>query len=87
MIDEQSQRVDTTIRLRPLSHRGWRAMDVDFMLSMNFPRTSSNPGEIGAVELGYRTVMSFSQIDSAPGKCGAVELDFRRPSFPPRVAR
>ena len=23
MIDEQSQRVDTTIRLRPLSHRGW----------------------------------------------------------------
>ena len=23
MIDEQSQRVDTTIRIRPLSHRGW----------------------------------------------------------------
>ena len=25
MIDEQSQRVDTTIRIRPLSHRGWQA--------------------------------------------------------------
>ena len=24
MIDEQSQRVDMTIRLRPLSHRGWQ---------------------------------------------------------------
>ena len=58
-------------------------MDVDFMPSMNFPRTSSNPGEIGAVELGYRTVMGFSQIDSAPGECGAVELDFRRASVPP----
>ena len=27
MIDEQSQRVETTIRLRPLSHRGWHQYD------------------------------------------------------------
>ena len=30
MIDEQSQRVDTTIRIRPLSHRGWRVSHYDW---------------------------------------------------------
>ena len=58
-------------------------MDVEFMPGTSFPRTSSTPGEIGVVELGYKTVIGFSQIDSAPGECGAVELDFRRA----RVAR
>ena len=39
MIDEQSQRVDTTIRLRPLSHRGWPTQGQDCHLD----------GEQGAV--------------------------------------
>ena len=43
-----------------------------------FSRTEDNPGEVGALELGYRTVVGFSQIDSAPSECGAVELDFCR---------
>ena len=50
------------------------------------PRTSSNPGVIGAVKLGCRTVRGFPQFDSAAVDCGAVELnelDFRRTSFPP----
>ena len=51
--------------------------------AMCFPRTEANPGEVGAVELGYRTVVGFSQIYSAPSECGAVKLDFRRASGPP----
>ena len=39
MIDEQSQRVDTTIRLRPLSHRGWEeGEDVDMPLRIDDDR-------------------------------------------------
>ena len=58
-------------------------MDVGFMPGVNVPRTSLNPGEMDAVELGCRTVSGFPQIDSVPGECGAVELDFCRASFPP----
>ena len=36
MIDEQSQRVDTTIRLRPLSHRGWHRLTCGKMLRVFF---------------------------------------------------
>ena len=32
MIDEQSQRVDTTIRLRPLSHRGWLLLGYEIIV-------------------------------------------------------
>ena len=73
---------------------------LDITTVPNFPRTGATPGEmctmdvefipgeIGAVELGCRTVWGFPQIDSAPGECGAVELDFRRRAFcQARVAR
>ena len=42
---------------------------------MNFPRRSSTPGEMCAVELDAMTVMSFSQKSSTPGEMCAVELD------------
>ena len=51
--------------------------------AMCFPQTEANPGEVGEVDLGYRTVLGFSQIDFSPSECGAVELDFRRVSCPP----
>ena len=51
--------------------------------AMCFPRTEANPGEVGTVELGYRTVVGISQIYSALSECGAVELGFSRASCPP----
>ena len=58
-------------------------MDVGFRSDVNIPRTSSNPGEKSAGELGCRSVLGFSQVNSAQSKCGAVELDFRRANCPP----
>ena len=46
----------------------------------------TNPGVIGAVKLGCKTVRGFPQIDSAAVDRGTAELnelDFRRTSFPP----
>ena len=50
------------------------------MPRVSVPRTSSNPGEIGAVELGCSTVLGFSQVDSAQSECGAEECVYIRPA-------
>ena len=49
-----------------------------FRPDVDIPRTSSNPGEKSAGELGYGSVLGFSQVDSAQSRCGAVELGLRR---------
>ena len=49
-------------------------------VGVSVPRTSSNPGEIGALELGCRTVLGFSQVDSAQSECGAEKCDYIRPA-------
>ena len=53
------------------------------MTAICFPRRSSTPGEMCAVELDSMSVLGFPQNDSSPGESGAVELDFPRASFPP----
>ena len=61
----------------------WGTHGIGHSPAMCFPRKDATPGEISAVEVGYRTVWGFSNIDFAPGEYGAVELDFRQASFPP----
>ena len=58
-------------------------MDVGFRPDVDIPRTSSNPGEKSAGELGYGSVLGFSQVDSAQTRCGAVELGLHRVNCPP----
>ena len=58
-------------------------MDVGFRPDVDIPRTSSNPGEKSAGDLGYESVLGFSQVDSAQSRCGAVELGLRWANCPP----
>ena len=50
---------------------------MDSMTVMSFPRMSSTPGEMCAVELESMTVMSFPRTSSTPGEMCAVKLESR----------
>ena len=47
------------------------------MTVVSFPRTSSTPGEMCAIEVEFMPVMNFPRTSSTPGEICAVELGSR----------